>query len=101
LKDGKLQFPFRIGGTIDNPLFSKGKGDKDVDAVPKSSVTGTRGTSLHAGANPPTKTCLDGAQSTPSLVVVVLVPIALLVPAVLVFIPPLMALSPATLPHIV
>src|SRR5580704_2672808 len=33
LKDGKLQFPFRIGGTIDNPLFSKGKDDKDVDAV--------------------------------------------------------------------
>jgi hypothetical protein len=33
LKEGKLQFPFRIGGTIDNPLFSKGKGDKDVDAV--------------------------------------------------------------------
>jgi uncharacterized protein involved in outer membrane biogenesis len=32
LKDGKLQFPFRIGGTIDNPIFSKGKGDKDVDA---------------------------------------------------------------------
>jgi uncharacterized protein involved in outer membrane biogenesis len=35
LKDGKLQFPFRIGGTIDSPVFSKGKGDKDVDAVPK------------------------------------------------------------------
>ena len=33
LKDGKLQFPFRIGGTIDSPIFSKGKGDKDVDAV--------------------------------------------------------------------
>jgi uncharacterized protein involved in outer membrane biogenesis len=33
LKDGKLQFPFRIGGTIDSPVFSKGKGDKDVDAV--------------------------------------------------------------------
>lgn len=32
LKDGKLHFPFRIGGTIDSPLFSKGKGDKDVDA---------------------------------------------------------------------
>jgi uncharacterized protein involved in outer membrane biogenesis len=29
LKDGKLQFPFRIGGTIDSPVFSKGKGDKD------------------------------------------------------------------------
>ncbi len=35
LKDGKLQFPFRIGGTINNPVFSKGKGDKDVDAVQK------------------------------------------------------------------
>jgi uncharacterized protein involved in outer membrane biogenesis len=35
LKDGKLQFPFRIGGTIDNPVFSKGKGDKDVDALQK------------------------------------------------------------------
>jgi uncharacterized protein involved in outer membrane biogenesis len=33
LKDGKLQFPFRIGGTIDSPVFSKGKGDKDVDAA--------------------------------------------------------------------
>jgi uncharacterized protein involved in outer membrane biogenesis len=33
LKDGKLQFPFRIGGTIDGPVFYKGKGDKDVDAV--------------------------------------------------------------------
>jgi uncharacterized protein involved in outer membrane biogenesis len=35
LKDGKLQFPFRIGGTIDNPVFSKGKGEKDVDAPQK------------------------------------------------------------------
>ena len=35
LKDGKLQFPFRIGGTIDNPVFSKGKGDKDADAAQK------------------------------------------------------------------
>jgi uncharacterized protein involved in outer membrane biogenesis len=35
LKDGKLQFPFRIVGTINNPIFSKGKGDKDVDAVQK------------------------------------------------------------------
>ena len=35
LKDGKLQFPFRITGTIDSPVFSKGKGDKDVDAVQK------------------------------------------------------------------
>jgi uncharacterized protein involved in outer membrane biogenesis len=33
LKDGKLQFPFRIGGTIDSPVFAKGKGDKDVDAI--------------------------------------------------------------------
>jgi uncharacterized protein involved in outer membrane biogenesis len=32
LKDGKLQFPFRIGGTIETPVFSKGKGEKDVDA---------------------------------------------------------------------
>ncbi len=31
LKEGKLQFPFRIGGTIASPVFSKGKGDKDVD----------------------------------------------------------------------
>src|ERR1700687_964239 len=35
LKDGKLQFPFRISGTINNPVFAKGKGDKDVDAVQK------------------------------------------------------------------
>jgi uncharacterized protein involved in outer membrane biogenesis len=35
LKEGKLQFPFRVGGTIDGPVFSKGKGDKDVDAVQK------------------------------------------------------------------
>jgi uncharacterized protein involved in outer membrane biogenesis len=35
LVDGKLQFPFRIGGTIDSPIFSKGKGDKDVDAGKK------------------------------------------------------------------
>ena len=33
LKNGRLQFPFRIGGTIDSPIFSKGKGDKDVDAA--------------------------------------------------------------------
>ena len=33
LKDGKLQFPFRIGGTIASPIFSKGKGDTDVDAI--------------------------------------------------------------------
>jgi uncharacterized protein involved in outer membrane biogenesis len=35
LKDGKLQFPFRIGGTINSPVFSKGKGDTDMDAVQK------------------------------------------------------------------
>jgi uncharacterized protein involved in outer membrane biogenesis len=35
LKDGKLQFPFRIGGTIASPIFSKGKGDQDTDAPPK------------------------------------------------------------------
>ena len=35
LKDGKLQFPFRITGTINNPIFAKGKGDQDVDAVQK------------------------------------------------------------------
>ena len=32
LVNGKLQFPFRIRGTIDSPVFSKGKSDKDVDA---------------------------------------------------------------------
>jgi uncharacterized protein involved in outer membrane biogenesis len=37
LKDGKLRFPFRIGGTIDNPVFAKGNGEKDVDAVQKPS----------------------------------------------------------------
>jgi uncharacterized protein involved in outer membrane biogenesis len=42
LKDGKLQFPFRVGGTIDSPLFSKGKGDKDIDAV--QNVSGSKGT---------------------------------------------------------
>jgi uncharacterized protein involved in outer membrane biogenesis len=35
LKDGKLQFPFRVGGTIDSPIFTKGKGDQDVDAARK------------------------------------------------------------------
>jgi hypothetical protein len=35
------------------------------------------------------------------LVVVVFVPITFLVPAALVFLPPLMPLAPATLPHIV
>ena len=38
LKDGKLQFPFRIGGTIDSPIFSKGRGDQDTDAPPKKIV---------------------------------------------------------------
>jgi hypothetical protein len=33
--DGKLQFPFRISGTIGSPVFSKGQGDKDVDALQK------------------------------------------------------------------
>jgi uncharacterized protein involved in outer membrane biogenesis len=33
LKDGKLQFPFRLDGTIENPVFAKGTGSKDVDAV--------------------------------------------------------------------
>jgi len=36
LKDGKLQFPFRLSGTIESPIFAKGKGDKDVDAPAKS-----------------------------------------------------------------
>ena len=36
LKDGKLQFPFRVGGTIDSPIFSKGKEYRDVDAGQKS-----------------------------------------------------------------
>jgi uncharacterized protein involved in outer membrane biogenesis len=31
LKDGKLEIPFRISGTIESPVFSKGKGDKDTD----------------------------------------------------------------------
>jgi uncharacterized protein involved in outer membrane biogenesis len=35
LKNGRLQFPFRIGGTINSPVFSKGKGDQDVDALQK------------------------------------------------------------------
>ena len=35
LVDGKLQFPFRISGTIGSPVFSKGQGDKDVDALQK------------------------------------------------------------------
>ncbi len=26
LKDGKLQFPFRIGGTIDSPIILQGQG---------------------------------------------------------------------------
>jgi hypothetical protein len=28
LKDGKLSFPFRIEGTIENPKFLKGTNDK-------------------------------------------------------------------------
>jgi hypothetical protein len=28
LKDGKLSFPFHISGTIDSPVFAKGKVDK-------------------------------------------------------------------------
>jgi uncharacterized protein involved in outer membrane biogenesis len=35
LKDGKLHFPFRITGTINNPIFAKGKGDQALDAVQK------------------------------------------------------------------
>ncbi len=35
LVKGKLQIPFRITGTIDSPVFAKGKGDKDVDAGQK------------------------------------------------------------------
>jgi uncharacterized protein involved in outer membrane biogenesis len=35
LVDGKLQLPFRISGTIDSPVFAKGKGDKDVDSMQK------------------------------------------------------------------
>jgi uncharacterized protein involved in outer membrane biogenesis len=35
LKNGKLQFPFRVGGTIDSPVFSTGKGEKGVYRVPK------------------------------------------------------------------
>jgi uncharacterized protein involved in outer membrane biogenesis len=49
LVDGKLQFPFRIGGTIDNPVFSKGKGDKDVDAVQKH----PRGKMSKSSSSPP------------------------------------------------
>jgi hypothetical protein len=36
LVNSKLQFPFRISGTIDSPVFSKGKGDKDVDTLYKN-----------------------------------------------------------------
>jgi uncharacterized protein involved in outer membrane biogenesis len=38
LKGGKLQFPFRISGTIDSPIFNKGQGDQDTDASPKKTV---------------------------------------------------------------
>jgi hypothetical protein len=44
---------------------------------------------------------MSDSRTTDFLVVVVLVPIAFLVPAVLVFIPPLMPLTPATLPRVV
>ena len=30
LKDGKLSFPFHIGGTVDNPIFSKGSEGQKV-----------------------------------------------------------------------
>ena len=35
LKEGKLQFPFRLDGTIDDPVFSKGTDDKHGDVVQK------------------------------------------------------------------
>jgi hypothetical protein len=35
LKRGKLQVSFRLGGTINKPICSKGQGEKDVDAVHK------------------------------------------------------------------
>src|ERR1700736_4929135 len=41
LVNGKLHFPFRMGGTIDNPIFSKGKGDKDVDSAKKPQTKGS------------------------------------------------------------
>jgi len=31
LKDGKLSFPFHIGGTIDNPVFTKGSKGKKIN----------------------------------------------------------------------
>jgi uncharacterized protein involved in outer membrane biogenesis len=31
LKDGKLSFPFHVGGTIDNPVFAKGSKGKKVN----------------------------------------------------------------------
>ena len=34
-KGGKLQFPFRTGGTIDSLILCKGKGDKDLHVVQK------------------------------------------------------------------
>jgi len=41
LRDGQLQLPFRIGGTIDNPVCFKGTGDKGVNAVPNLRETKT------------------------------------------------------------
>jgi uncharacterized protein involved in outer membrane biogenesis len=38
LKNGKLQFPFCVGGTIDSPVFSKGKGEKGCRRGTKESV---------------------------------------------------------------
>jgi hypothetical protein len=38
LKNGKLQIPFRIGGMIDSPVFSKGKGDRGGRAESSVSV---------------------------------------------------------------
>jgi len=34
LNDGKLSFPFRIEGTIENPRFSKGTKDSSREAPP-------------------------------------------------------------------
>jgi hypothetical protein len=45
--------------------------------------------------------CLSNRIIRRCLVVIVLIPIAFLVPAMLVFLPPLMPLTPATLPRIV
>jgi hypothetical protein len=70
----------------------------------------TKGTKVHEGTGAETKSlreiralggsgfCVLYRETAHCLVVVVLVPIAFLVPAVLVFIPPLMPFAPATLP---